>query len=222
LNKSLISKIRQDIIKAGYHCGESVHFGGALSMVDILATLYSEHLRIDVKNPNWIERDIFILSKGHGALGYYATLKNIGLISEDCFSTFMQNGSDLITHPVLNLELGIESSNGSLGQGLSFGAGIALAAKKKHMNKRIFVMLGDGECNEGSVWEAAMFANQYRLDNLVAIIDFNQFQNDGATQTIINQDNMLDKWSGFGWNTLSINGHSKEQINTAFNEEANT
>jgi len=216
VNRSLINSIRRDVVEAGYHCGESAHFGGGLSIVDLLAVLYEKHLRFDKSNPLWPERDVFILSKGHGVLGYFATLKNIGLISLDCFRTFQKNGSDLIAHPVLNLPLGIESSNGSLGQGLSFGSGIALAAKKKSMQRRIYIMLGDGECNEGSVWEAAMFAAQYELDNLIAIIDVNGFQNDGPTTVVSNKADMAAKWSAFGWNTIEIDGHSEEQISNAY------
>ncbi len=219
---SLSNRIRRDIVEAGYHCGESAHFGGGLSIVDLLAVLYEKHLRFDKNDPLWSERDVFILSKGHGVLGYFATLKNIGLISSDCFRTFQKNGSDLIAHPVLNLPLGIESSNGSLGQGLSFGCGIALAAKKKLMGKRIYIMLGDGECNEGSVWEAAMFAAQYELDNLIAIIDVNGFQNDGPTAVVSNKANMAAKWSAFGWNTIEIDGHSTEQISNAYKYAENT
>ncbi len=222
MTRSLSNSIRRDVVEAGYHCGESAHFGGGLSIVDLLAVLYEKHLRFDKNNPLWPERDIFILSKGHGVLGYFATLKNIGLISSDCFRTFQKNGSDLIAHPVLNLPLGIESSNGSLGQGLSFGCGIALAAKKKSMQRRIYIMLGDGECNEGSVWEAAMFAAQYELDNLIAIVDVNGLQNDGPTMTVSNNADMAAKWSAFGWDTIEIDGHSIEQISDAYQCVENT
>lgn len=213
---SLITNIRRDIIEAGYQCGESAHFGGGLSIVDLLGVLYGEYLRFDVKNPLWPDRDIFILSKGHGVLGYFSTLKNVGFISDEIFGTFQKNGSDLIAHPVLNEKLGIESSNGSLGQGLSFGAGIALAAKKKAMDRRVFIMLGDGECNEGAVWEAAMFAAQYQLDNIVAIIDLNGLQNDGPTAAELHDADACAKWSAFGWNTIKIDGHSIEQIRDAY------
>jgi transketolase len=222
VTRSLINSIRRDVVEAGYHCGESAHFGGGLSIVDLLAVLYEKHLRFDKNDPLWPERDVFILSKGHGVLGYFATLKNIGLISSDCFRTFQKNGSDLIAHPVLNLPLGIESSNGSLGQGLSFGCGIALAAKKKLMHRRIYIMLGDGECNEGAVWEAAMFAAQYELDNLIAIIDVNGFQNDGPTAAVSNKADMAAKWAAFGWNTIEIDGHSTEQIRNAYTYAENT
>lgn len=215
---SLVNNIRRDVIEAGFRCGESAHFGGGLSIVDLLGVLYGKFLRFESKNPKWPERDIFILSKGHGVLGYFATLKNVGLMTEECFKTFQKNGSDLIAHPVLNLDIGIESSNGSLGQGLSFCSGIALAAKKKSSDKRIYALLGDGECNEGSVWEAAMFASQYQLDNLVAIIDVNGFQNDGATEIISNSGDVGAKWRAFGWHTLEIDGHSIDEISAAYEE----
>lgn len=216
MNCLLSQSIRKDIIEAGFRCGESAHFGGGLSIVDLLACLYKDHLRFDVKNPKWPERDVFVLSKGHGVLGYFATLKNVGLISSDCYQTFQKNGSDLIAHPVMNIELGIESSNGSLGQGLSFCSGIALAAKMKKMTRRVYTLLGDGECNEGSVWEAAMFAAQHKLDNLVAIVDLNGFQNDGPTNMVSNQQDISAKWAAFGWNTIKINGHCPAEISSAY------
>lgn len=212
----LAGAIRRDLIEAGYRCGESAHFGGGLSLVDLLAVLYGRHLRFDPRNPRWAERDIFILSKGHGVLGYFATLKNVGLMPENIFQTFQQNGSHLIAHPVMNLDFGIESSNGSLGQGLSFAAGIALAFKKKKKPQKVYVLLGDGECNEGSVWEAAMFAVQYALDNLIAIVDVNGFQNDGAVATVSQQGNMQAKWDAFGWQALTVNGHDLGQIDAAY------
>lgn len=213
---TLIPNIRRDIIKVGFECGESAHFGGGLSIVDLLGVLYEKHLRFDTTNPTWPERDVFILSKGHGVLGYFATLKNVGFMSDEVFSTFQQNGSDLIAHPVLNLEIGIESSNGSLGQGLSFGSGIALAAKKKRQTRKIYVLMGDGECNEGSVWEAAMFAAQQQLDNLIAIVDVNGYQNDGATSTVSGQSDMSAKWAAFGWHVIEVDGHDETEIDLAY------
>ena len=150
--------MRRKIVDASFRCQKSVHIGGALSMADILATLYAEVLRVDPKNPHLAERDRFILSKGHGALSYYAALHVLGFINEETFFAFQSNKADLTTHPVMNLDLGIESSNGSLAQGLSMGVGIALAAKARCHDYKVYVVLGDGECNEGSVWEAAMLA----------------------------------------------------------------
>lgn len=213
-----ILNIRKDIIKAGFHCGTSAHFGGGLSIVELLAVLYEDYLRYSPGNPYDPNRDIFILSKGHGVLGYFATLKNYGFMSAECFSTFQQNGSKLIAHPVLNIDIGIESSNGSLGQGLSFASGIALASCKKKDDRRIFVLLGDGECNEGSVWEAAMFCAQQQLHNLIAIIDNNGFQNDGPVEDIISQQKLAEKWAAFDWHTQTINGNSVQEIREAYDK----
>jgi transketolase len=201
-------KMRKNILEISHNCNLSTHLGGALSIVDITATLYGAVLKYDNNNPEFEDRDRFILSKGHGALGYYSALLEAGIISDDIFSTFQQNGSDLTAHPVMNLELGIESSNGSLGQGLSMGIGLALAAKRKNKKHKIFVLLGNGECNEGSIWEAVMSAVQFKLDNLVAIIDNNRFQNDGDSDEILDCVDFEDKWKSFGWNVSSVNGHN--------------
>lgn len=201
------NKMRRKIIDISFQCNKSVHIGGALSMVDIMATLYGGVLNVDPKNPTWENRDRFILSKGHGALGLYSALLVRGFISDEIFQTFQTNESDLTTHPVMNLELGIESSNGSLGQGLSMGVGLALAAKKKKESHRVYIYLGDGECNEGSVWEAAMTGSNFRLDNLVAIIDENGFQNDGSAESVLRFGSMEKKWESFGWDTRVVNGH---------------
>ena len=156
--KDMAKKMRKKILDVSYSCKVSSHIGGGLSMVDIMATLYSSVLSYDTKNPAWEDRDRFILSKGHGALGYYSALLEAGIIPEEIYATFQTNESDLTAHPVMNIPLGIESSNGSLGHGLSMGIGLALAAKRKNKKHRIYVLLGNGECNEGSVWEAVMFA----------------------------------------------------------------
>lgn len=204
--------MRKKILDVSYSCNKSVHIGGALSMVEILATLYSSVLKLDPKNPCLEDRDRFILSKGHGALAYYAALLLSGFIPEEIYSTFQSNESDLTTHPVMNMALGIESSNGSLGQGLSMGVGLALAAQQRAKKHRVFVMLGDGECNEGSVWEAAMAAPNFKLENLTAIIDLNGFQNDGSSASVMEPGDFIKKWESFGWNTLSIEGHSIPEI----------
>lgn len=210
-----ILNIRRDIIELGYRCGTSAHFGGGLSIVDLLSVLYAEFLRYSAQNIHDPNRDIFILSKGHGVLGFFAVLKNFGFIPEELFYTFQQNGSQLIAHPILNHDIGVESSNGSLGQGLSFASGIALAALKKKQDRRVFVLLGDGECNEGLVWESAFFCAEYRLANLTAIIDSNGYQNDGAVHPTT-QNLLRDKWHSFGWHTLLIDGHDIAEIRKAY------
>jgi transketolase len=184
-------------------------------MVEILATLYSDILRLDPRNPEWEERDRFILSKGHGALSYYSALLLRGFISEEIFATFQSNESDLTTHPVHKMSIGVESSNGSLGQGLSMGVGVAIAGQARSQNYKVYVMLGDGECNEGSVWEAAMSAANFKLDNLIAIVDKNDFQNDGASATVMEPGDLVKKWNSFGWNAISVDGHDIATISRA-------
>jgi transketolase len=210
--KNIARTMRREILDISLACDKSVHIGGALSMVELLATLYSSVLNYDVSNPYWIDRDRFILSKGHGALGFYTALLVSGILPREVYATYQSNESDLTTHPVMNLPLGIESSNGSLGQGLSMGVGLAIAAKRKGMNHKIYVMLGDGECNEGAVWEAIMCASNYDLDNLIAIVDFNGFQNDGNSEKVMKSGDLVLKWTSFGWNAVGVDGHDVRDI----------
>lgn len=211
-----VSQIRRTIIETAASCGESAHIGGSLSMVELLNVLFGSVLRHTPKNPNWDQRDIFILSKGHAVLGYFATLHAYGYFDDTKLATFQQNGSDLIAHPVKNIDLGIESSNGSLGQGLSYGLGIALGMNKRKQNRRVFVLMGDGECNEGSVWEAAALASELGLVNLIAIVDENGFRNDGSNTMYSKGPVIADVWQSFGWNVLTIDGHNTEAIEQAY------
>lgn len=211
----IAQQIRRRILEISYNCNKSAHLGGALSMVEIIATLYGSVLKFDRNNPEWEKRDRFILSKGHAALGLYSALVVSGLISEEVFNSYQTNESDLTTHPVMNPPLAIESSNGSLGQGLSFGVGLALSAKRKQKDYKTYVFLGDGECNEGSVWEAVMAASNYKLDNLIAIVDLNGYQNDGSHEIVMNYGDMNSKWSSFGWNVLLVDGHNVEEVHSA-------
>ncbi len=209
--------MRKKILEVSFKSGHSAHLGGGLSMVEIMATLYCHILKFDKDNPHWEKRDRFILSKGHGVLGFYSALLVSGLISEKKFNTYYENESDLIAHPIMNLDLGIESSNGSLGHGLSMGIGISYAAKyKNNLNFNTYVLLGDGECNEGSVWEAIMLAPQLKLDNLIAIIDYNKLQSDMTVgKDIINLGDLYLKFQNFGWDVFNIDGHNiKELINS--------
>lgn len=208
--------MRRKMLDISYQCKLSTHLGGGLSIVDMLATLYGAVLRVDATNPRWEERDRFILSKGHGVLGYFSALLAAGFISESEFATFQTNGSHLIAHPVMNLDLGIESSNGSLGHGLSLGIGLALAAKKKAQSHKVYVLMGDGECNEGSVWEGIMLAAQLKLDNLIAIVDYNKLQSDGSSLQIIDFDDLAAKFRCFGWQALNVNGHDVPDLLNAF------
>ena len=191
---------------------DSAHFGGALSIAEIVSTLFSYQMKIDKKNPNWDERDRFILSKGHACLAYYAALCEVGYISKEELKTFEKNDSNLLGHPVINKKLGIDFSNGSLGMGLSLGIGVAISAKKKKKNFNVYVVIGDGECNEGSVWEAAMAAPNFKLNNLYTIIDKNNFQQTGSNKDIMNVDSLKDKWSSFGWHTSELDGHNIEEL----------
>jgi len=209
--------MRKKILEISHNCGISAHLGGGLSMVEIMAVLYTHVLKIDNSNPHWPQRDRFILSKGHGVLGFYSALLVAKIIDEDEYSSFQTNESNLIAHPVMNLDLGIESSNGSLGQGLSMGIGIALGAKIKNKSFKTYILLGDGECDEGSVWEAVMLAPQLNLDNLVAIVDYNKLQSDGGK--VIDLSDLASKFEGFGWDTYNVDGHNIERLLEAFEAE---
>lgn len=218
MNSEKVSKeIKKILLQKAFDCGQSVHLGGALSMIDLMAVLYQNTLKFDSANPTWQDRDYFILSKGHTILGYLSTLYYYGYFNQEVFDTFQTNGSKLIAHPIKNLELGIESSNGSLGQGLSYASGMAIGFKKRHAENKVFVMMGDGECNEGSVWEAAQLSAELELNNLVAIVDQNRLRNDGETAYKGNL-NLVNMWHSFGWHTIEVDGHDHSQIFQAFKE----
>jgi len=204
--QSIAKQIRRDIL-IQTHLAGSGHPGGSLSCTEILVALYCNIMNHDPANPRWAIRDRFILSKGHAAPALYAILAHCGYFSSNELQNFRKLGSILQGHPDSHIP-GIEVSTGSLGQGLSIANGIALAAKMDNKNFRTFVLLGDGECDEGQIWEAAMFASQYELDNLCAIIDRNQFQIDNATEKVIALEPLRSKWESFGWNVNTINGHN--------------
>ena len=208
--------MRKRMLKVSLSCGQSTHLGGGMSLVEVIATLYGEILNVNPGEPEMKTRDRFVLSKGHGVLAYFAGLAEAGFISEEKFATFMQNDSDLIAHPILNLKLGIESSNGSLGQGLSFGVGLAWGARRREESHKIYVVMGDGECNEGAVWEAALSAAHLRLANLTAVVDANGFQSDGNTSEVLSTSDLAAKWRSFGWHVLEIDGHSIAELLAAF------
>lgn len=217
--KSFTFNVRKNILEMAVSAGAaSSHFGGALSIAEIVSTLFSYQMKIDKNNPNWDERDRFILSKGHACLAYYAALCEIGYISKEELKTFEKNDSNLLGHPVINKKLGIDFSNGSLGMGLSLGIGVAIASKKKRKKFNVYVVIGDGECNEGSVWEAAMSAPNFKLDNLYAIIDRNNFQQTGSNNEIMSVESLRDKWSSFGWYTAELDGHNIEALCNFFDK----
>jgi len=211
--ENMARRMRRRMLDMAVSAGaNSSHFGGGLSIIDITATLYGEIMNLNPENPEWEERDRFILSKGHGVLGYYTALSEVGFIPEEDLETFGKNGTYLYGHPVMNRSKGIEFSNGSLGMGLSLGIGVALAGKRKKMDYKVYVLLGDGECNEGSVWEAAMAGSHFQLDNLVTILDRNNFQQTGSNKDIMSVENLASKWESFGWNVSEIDGHNISEI----------
>ena len=217
--KNFAFQVRKNILEMAVSAGAgSAHFGGALSITEIVSTLFAHQMKIDKKNPKWEGRDRFILSKGHACLAYYAALCEIGYISKEELKTFEKNDTNLLGHPVANRNLGIDFSNGSLGMGLSLGIGVAIASKKKKKNFDVYVIVGDGECNEGSVWESAMAAPHFKLDNLYVVIDKNNFQQTGSNEEIMNVANLKDKWSSFGWHTVELDGHNIEELYNFFNK----
>ena len=200
----------------------SSHFGGALSMVEIISTLFSHKMKLKkIDDSDWDKRDRFILSKGHACLAYYAALHEIGVISKKELKTFEKDNSSLAGHPVKNKNIGIEFSNGSLGMGLSIGIGLAISSKKRKKPFNTYVILGDGECNEGSVWEAAMSAPKFELDNLNAIVDRNNFQQTGSNTEIMNLSNLSQKWESFGWDVEEFDGHDLNKLINYFDKNNN-
>ncbi len=204
------AEIRRDIIEMAYAAGNlGAHLGGSLSMAEILAALYIGTAKFDSNNLEWEERDRIILSKGHAALALYPALAQAGILGKDELNTFKKNGSRLSGHPSLNGLPGIEYASGSLGQGLSLGVGVCLALRKKNnLSSRVFVLMGDGECDEGSVWEAAASASHFQLNQLVAIIDRNHIQYDGETSRVMSMEPMPEKWKSFGWDAQEVDGHN--------------
>ncbi|HKS26846.1 MAG TPA: transketolase [Pyrinomonadaceae bacterium] len=192
------------------------HVGSSLSMAELLAVLYGQTLRVDPQRPDWPERDRFILSKGHGCAALYAVLAEVGFFPLDWLETFYSDGSRLPGHATHTHVPGVEISTGSLGHGLSVAAGMALAARRDGKSHRVFCLLSDGECDEGSIWEPALFAPHHRLDNLVVIVDYNKIQSLGTVKEVLDLDPLADKWRAFGWAVEEIDGHNLEEVQTAF------
>lgn len=213
--------IRRDIIEMLYASG-SGHPGGSLSAADILTVLYFHEMKVDEKNPKWEDRDRFVLSKGHAAPVLYAALAEKGFFPKEELYKLRRVDAMLQGHPDMKGTPGVEMSTGSLGQGFSSALGMALAARLDKRASRIYTLLGDGELQEGLVWEAAMFAAHYKLDNLTAIIDLNGLQIDGPNEAVMGVEPVGDKFRAFGWHVIEIDGHDLEKIAAAFNEARST
>ena len=209
--EQLANNIRKHALKMT-SLGGSSHIGSILSIADILAVLYGSILNYNSKDPQWADRDRFILSKGHAGAGVYAALAESGFISLDKLKTHYQDGSDLSGHISHKGIPGVEFSTGSLGHGLPVACGMALAAKINKKNHRVFALLSDGECDEGSNWEAILFAAHHKLNNLFAIIDRNRLQSIYSTEDTVALEPFADKWISFGWDVIEINGHNHNEI----------
>jgi len=221
--RKMAGRMREHALTMAFSAGANgAHLGGGLSMIEIMATLYGGVLHLDPKNPEWEDRDRFIPSKGHGVLAYYTALAEAGFFPVDDLKKFEVNGEFLPGHPVMNVRKGIECSSGSLGMGLSFGVGIALAGKLRKKSYHTYVLLGDGECNEGAVWEAAMSASHFHLSNLIAIVDKNDLQYDGCCSEIMNMDQMKAKWESFGWDVVETDGHDVQALYAVFQSCTNS
>ena len=216
--KSLINisqQLRIDSLKT-IHAGHSWHLGGCFSAAEIMSVLYFNEMKIDPENPGWEDRDRFIMSKGHACAIWYSVLAERGFFPKEELLTYRHIGSKLLGHPDMKKVKGIDMTTGSLGNGLGLGAGMAIAAKMDKRDYRVYVMLGDGEIDEGAVWEAAAFASHNKLDNLVAIVDSNGFQIDGRPSEVLNMEPLDKKFEYFGFNVIVINGHNIEAIMEAF------
>ena len=216
--KLIAHELRKRIIEVSYSSGAH-HIGSALSCIDILTVLYFHVMNIKIKNPFDKKRDWFLLSKGHAALALYLTLEKYGLLKDmQVEKEFLSDGGILGGHPDRLNQYGIEISSGSLGYGLSIGSGVALSAKKDNRESRAFILLGDGECNEGMIWEAVMFASHHRLDNLVAIVDYNNLQGLGYIKDILNLSPLSNKFSSFDWNVREIDGNNIDELLEVFDD----
>ena len=216
----IAKKIRIHSLKMANSGGGS-HIGSSLSISDILAVLYNDILNINPKNPKLFDRDRFILSKGHAGAAVYAVLAEMGFFSKKKLRTHYQNGSDLSGHVSHKGVPGVELSTGSLGHGINVGIGMAKAAKMDDSGYRVFVLLSDGECDEGTIWEGAMFASHHKLDNLVAIIDYNKIQSLDTVQNTLQLEPIVDKWKSYGWSVVEVDGHNHNDLKEKFTDISN-
>ncbi len=206
----IADKVRLDLIELGEKVNNTMHWGGDLSCVEILAVLYGEIM--NRQGDDFEHNDKFLLSKGHAGASLYATLYEVGILSKSELMTYQEDGTALAELAEYNPQLGIEVSGGSLGLGLSYGVGLALLAKKKQYDYHTYILVGDGELDEGSVWEAAMSASQFSLDNITVIIDNNGAQSDGSTVDIMSMENLKERFEVFGWAVDVVNGHNCKEI----------
>lgn len=213
--------IRKDIVSM-IHGAKSGHPGGSLSAVEILTALYFDEMNIDPTNPKMEDRDRFVLSKGHAAPVLYATLAQKGYFDKEELKGLRKMGRMLQGHPDMKGTPGVEMSTGSLGQGFSVACGMAMASKLDNAPWRVYALLGDGECQEGIVWEAAMSAAHYKLDNMTAFLDYNGLQIDGNTDDVMSLGSIVDKFKAFGWNVIEIDGHDFDQIFAALDMAKST
>jgi transketolase len=219
--KEMAKKLRRHVITMIATAG-SGHPGGSLSAADIITALYFKAMRYNPEDPHWPDRDRFILSKGHAAPILYAALAEAGYFPVGELATLRKLDSRLQGHTDMRFTPGVEMSAGSLGMGLSFGVGVALAARLDSRTYRTYVLLSDGECEEGQTWEAALSAAQFRLDNMTAIIDNNGIQLSGRTCDIMNLEPLARKWEAFGWNVIDVDGHDLDRLLSAYHEAENT
>jgi transketolase len=219
--QSIARTVRRDIIQM-ITAAKSGHPGGSLSAVEILVTLYFDVMNHDPANPTWPDRDRFILSKGHACPVLYAVMAEAGYTPKDKLNTLRKLGSIYQGHPDVRFIPSLEASTGSLGEGLSIGIGMAIAAKLNSSPSRTYVVIGDGESQEGQIWEAAMFAPFHKVDNLVAIVDYNKIQLDGFVKDILDLSPLAEKWKSFNWHVIELDGHSIPALQKAFAEAAAT
>ncbi len=213
----IANKVRRDVLDMVYRA-QTGHLGGSLSSAEILTTLYYSQLNVDPKRPAWADRDRFVLGKGHAAPALYVILADLGFFPREELDSLRQIGCMLQGHPDMRKTPGVEMSTGSLGHGLSAAIGMALAAQLDGKNYHVWALLGDGELNEGQVWEAAAYASHRGLTNLTAIVDLNGVQLDGPTSCVLCMDPVADKWKAFGWNVVEADGHSSQSLLGAYAE----
>jgi transketolase len=211
--RALAKRLRLQMLKMTARA-KSSHLGGGFSMAEILAVLYGGLLRLDPSRPQWEARDRFVLSKGHACAGLYAALAERGFLSQADLDTFYADGSRLAGHATHRGVPGVECSTGSLGHGLSIACGMAFASRSAPAPYRVFVVLSDGECDEGSVWEAALFAGHHKLANLTVIVDYNRIQSMGPTEEVLSLEPLVGKWESFGWHAIEVDGHSIDELQT--------